>query len=74
MGIFIIYIGMIRPLFHFDYIILKVSLVIKIISFNGILKIAHLAMLVILHVNVIIYQNLNLPHIYHIFTGKKLIF
>jgi hypothetical protein len=28
-GIFIIYIGIIRPLFHFDYTNLKVSLVIK---------------------------------------------
>ncbi len=31
---------------------------------------AHLVMLVIFHVNVIIYQNFNLSHIYHIFTEK----
>jgi len=36
MGIFIIYIGKIRPLFHFDCIKIKVSLDIKIINFNGI--------------------------------------
>ncbi len=33
MGIFIIYIGIIKPLFHFE-----VSLVLKIINFNGIKK------------------------------------
>jgi len=31
---------------------------------------AHLAMLVIFHVNVIICQNFKLPHIYHIFAKK----
>jgi len=34
---------------------------------------AHLVMLVILHVNVITYQNFNLSHIYHIFA-KNLFF
>jgi hypothetical protein len=28
-------------------------------------------MFVIFHVNVITCQNFNLPHIYHIFAGKK---
>jgi hypothetical protein len=32
---------------------------------------AHLVMLVIFHVNVIICQIFNLPHIYHIFVEKK---
>jgi hypothetical protein len=55
MGIFIIYmIGIIKPFSCFDYIYFKVSLVIKIINFNGIQKITHLVMLVIFHVNVII--------------------
>jgi hypothetical protein len=31
---------------------------------------AHLVMLVIFNVNVITYQNFNLPYIYHIFAGK----
>jgi hypothetical protein len=31
---------------------------------------AHLAMLLILHVNVITCQSFNLPHIYHIFVKK----
>jgi len=70
MNIFIVYIGIIGPLFHFDYINFKVSLVIKIIHFNEIEKMAHLAMLVIIHVNVITCQNFNLPHIYCIFVGK----
>ncbi len=57
MSIFIIYIGIIRPLFHFDCINFKVSLVvINIINFNENFKMAHLAMLVIFHVNVIICQ------------------
>jgi hypothetical protein len=34
MSIFIVYIGIIGPLFHFDYINFKVSLVINIINFN----------------------------------------
>jgi hypothetical protein len=55
MGIFIIYvISIIRPLSCFDYIYFKVSLVIKIINFNGIKNITHLIMLVIFHVTVII--------------------
>jgi len=70
MNIFKIYIGIIRPLFNFDCINFKASLVIKIINFNGIKKRAHLAMLVIFHVNVIICQNFNLPHICHIFVEK----
>jgi hypothetical protein len=36
MDIFIVYIGMIRPLFHFNYTSFKGSLVNKIINFNGI--------------------------------------
>jgi hypothetical protein len=39
-SIFIIHIGIIGPLFHFDYTNFKVSLVIKIINFNEIKKIA----------------------------------
>jgi hypothetical protein len=31
-------------------------------------------MLANFHMNVIIYQNSNLPHIYHIFAIKKFIF
>jgi hypothetical protein len=53
MGIFIIYIGIIGPLSHFDCINFKVSLVIKIINFNGIENMAHLIMIFIFHVNVI---------------------
>jgi hypothetical protein len=34
MSIFTIYIGIIRPLFHFDYINFKVSLIIKIFNLN----------------------------------------
>ncbi len=41
MSIFIIYIGILRPLFHFDCINFKVSLVIKIINFKGIFKMAY---------------------------------
>jgi hypothetical protein len=33
MGKFVIYIGIIRPLFHFDYIKFKASIVIKVIDF-----------------------------------------
>jgi len=47
MSIFTGYIGTIGPLFRFDYINFRVSLVIKIINFNEIQKMAHLAMLVI---------------------------
>jgi hypothetical protein len=35
---------------------------------------AHIAMLVIFYVDLISYQNFNLPHIYHIFAGKNLFF
>ncbi len=38
MNIFIVYIGIIRPLFCFDCTNLKVLLVIKIINFNVIKK------------------------------------
>jgi hypothetical protein len=74
MNIFIIYIGIIRPLFRFDHSNFKASLVIKIIYFNEIGKMAHLAMLVIIHVNMIICQNFNLPHTYCIFVGKAYFF
>jgi hypothetical protein len=70
MGIFIIYTSIIRPLFCFDYTNFKVSLIIRIINFNGILKVAHLVMLVIFHVNVVTCQIFNFPHMYHIFVGK----
>ncbi len=70
MNIFIIYIGIIRPLFCFDCTNFKASLVIKIINFNEIKKMVDLAMVVIFHVNAIICPNFNLPHIYHIFAEK----
>jgi hypothetical protein len=54
MNIFIVYVGIIGPLSRFDYINFNVSLVIKIIHLNEIEKMSHLAMLVIIHVNVII--------------------
>jgi len=73
MNILIVYIGIIGPLSHFDYTNFKVSWVIKIINFNEIKKVAHLAILVIFHVNVITFQIFNLPHIYCMFV-KKLIF
>jgi len=73
MGIFMVYISIIGPLFCFDCIKFKVSLVIKVINSNGILNMAHLTMFVIFHVNVITWQNFNLPHIYFIFA-KKIIF
>ncbi len=44
----------------FDRINFKVSLVIKIINFNGIKKMVPLAMLVIFHVNMITCQNFKL--------------
>jgi hypothetical protein len=62
MNVFIVYIGIIGPLFRFDYINLKVSLVIKIINFNKIKELAHLVMFVIFHENVIICQIFNLSH------------
>jgi hypothetical protein len=73
MNIFIVYVGIIWPYSHFDNTNFKASLVIKIINFNGIKKLAHLAMLVTFYVDVITCQNFNLPHIYHIYA-KKLIF
>jgi hypothetical protein len=51
----------------FDYINFKALLVIKIINFNEIKKMAHLAMFVIFHVNVITCHIFNLLHIYRIF-------
>jgi len=66
MGIFIIYIGIIRSLSCFDCTNFKISLVIKIISFNGIKNMAHLPMLVIFHVNVITYHNFDLSHLSHL--------
>ncbi len=74
MGTFIIYIGIIRPRFCFDYINFKVSLIIRILEFNGIKKMAHLLMFVIFHVNVITRQIFNFPNTYHIFVGKKSFF
>jgi len=71
MGIFVIYIGIIRPLSCFDCKNFKVSLVIKIVKFNRIKNMAHLVTLVF-HVNMITCQNLNLRHFYYIFV-KKLI-
>jgi len=70
MDIFIIYINVTKPLSHFDCVNFKVSLVIETINFNGILKMAHLTMLVIFHVNVITCQIFNSSHIYHIFAEK----
>jgi hypothetical protein len=52
-SIFIIYIGIIWPQSCFDYINFRVSSIIKIKKFNEILKMVHLAMLVIFYVNVI---------------------
>ncbi len=73
MNIFIIYIGIIRPLSCFDDINFKTSLIIEIINFNGIKRMTHLSMLVIYHVNVITCQI----SIYYKFVTsllKKLIF
>jgi hypothetical protein len=72
--IIIIYIGIIGPLSHLDYINFKGSLVVKIINFNGISNMAYLVMLVIFHMNMITCQIFNLPHIYPIFVEKKIIF
>jgi hypothetical protein len=66
MGIFIVYIGIIGSLFHLNYINSNFSLVIKVIKFSGILKLTHLAMLVNFHMNVVTYQNFNLPHLSHL--------
>jgi hypothetical protein len=70
MNIFILYIDIIGPLSCFDYTNFNISLVIKLINFNENFKMAHLAMLVIFHVNVITCQMFNLSHIYHIFVEK----
>ncbi len=71
LSIFIIYISIIGPLFHFDYTNFIFLLVIKIINFNEIKNMAYLTMLVIFHVNMINCQKFNLPHIYCIFTEKN---
>ncbi len=67
MNIFTIYINMIRSLSRFDYTNFKDLLIIKIINFNEIKKLAHLIMCVIFYVNVITCQNFNLPHFFHIY-------
>jgi hypothetical protein len=69
MSIFIINIGIIGPLFHFDYINFKVSLTIKI-KFKGSFKMAYLTMLFIFHVNGITCQNFSWSHIHCIFIEK----
>ncbi len=74
MSIFIIYICIIGPQSPFDYTNFKASLIIKIINFNEILKMAHLTMLVIFYVDVISCQIFNLPHVYCIFAGKNSVF
>jgi hypothetical protein len=61
----------VKSVSHFNYINLKASLVIKIISFNEIKKMAHVVMLVIFYVNVITCQFFNLSHIYWIFVEKN---
>jgi hypothetical protein len=70
MGIFIIYISIIRLMFRFDYTNFKALIFNKIINFNGIKNMAYLAMLVIFHVNLIISKNFNLSCIYCIFAKK----
>jgi hypothetical protein len=70
MIIFIIYIGIIGPKSHFDFIDFRASLAIKIINFNIIFEMSHLAMLVIFYVKVITCQIFNLPHIYGSFIEK----
>jgi hypothetical protein len=74
MSIFIIYIGIIGPLFRFDCINFKVSLIIKIINLNEDLKMVPLTMFVIFHVNMITCQNFNLLHIYCIFIKNNSFF
>jgi hypothetical protein len=51
MNICIIYIGIIGPQPCFDYTNFRASLIIKIIKFNEIEKMAHLTMFVIFYVN-----------------------
>jgi hypothetical protein len=68
MNIFIVFIGIIRPQPCFDYTNFKTSLFIKIINFNGIKKMAYLAMFVIFYVNMITCQI----SIYHTFIASLL--
>ncbi len=70
MSIFTTYIGIIGPKSCFDCIKFRVSLIIKIINFTKFLKMPHLTMLVVFYVDVIFFQNFNLPHIYCIFALK----
>jgi hypothetical protein len=70
MRIFIIYIGITRPLFRFDSTNFNVSFFNKIINFNEFLKMSHLAIFFIFHVNVITCQKFNLLYIYCIFAEK----
>jgi len=71
MNIFILHIAIIGPLFHFDCNNFKASLVIKIMNFNDNLKMAHLAKLVIFHVNVNTCQIFYfLAYVYRIFVKK----
>ncbi len=62
MNIFTIYIGIIKPLFCFDCTNFKVSVIIKIINFNEILKNGLFNF---------IYQNFKLSHIYLIIVEKN---
>jgi hypothetical protein len=71
MGIFIIYIGIIGPLFRFAYTNFQISLLIKIIKFNGIKNMARLIMFIIFHVNAITCQFFNLSNVYCIFIEKN---
>jgi len=73
MSIFIVYIGIIRPEYHFDYTNIKVPIAIIKINFNENLKMAYLTIFVIFYVDVINCQIFNLLHIYRIFA-KNLIF
>jgi hypothetical protein len=57
MCIFIVYVSLIGPLFHFDYLNFKGSIIIRVINFSEIKNMAHLVMLVIFHVNVIDYLS-----------------
>jgi hypothetical protein len=70
MIIFIVYIVIIRPQFCFDCINFRTPLIIKIINFYEIKRMAHLTMLVIFYVDVITCQNFNLSHIYCILIEK----
>ncbi len=74
MNIFIVYVGIIGPLSPFDCNNFKASLVIKIIKFNENFKMAHLAKLVIFHVNVNTCQIFYLPHMFVTFVFEMKIF